>query len=139
MLDPDKALRSDRQRAMKERTTAFARQAVLASRQATTTLDGRHLSGQLIRSSTSVAANYRAACRARSKKEFLAKIGLVLEEADESLFWLEFGQDTGVLSADTAGPLCREANELVTILTATRNTTSRHLAGQSSIRKSVNP
>lgn len=112
---------------MKERTRSFARRAVLACRRVATTQDGRHLSGQLIRSSTSVAANYRAACRARSKREFLAKIGIVLEEADESLFWLEFAQDTGVLTAETTGPLCQEANELVAILTATRNTASRNL------------
>ena len=130
MIDHEKGLRSQRQSAMKERTKNFARLTVLACRRAAPTQDGRHLSGQLIRSSTSVAANYRAACRARSKKEFLAKIGIVLEEADESLFWLEFGQDTGVLSADSAVPLCKEANELVAIFTAARNTASRNLTSK---------
>ena len=128
MPDDERALRSQRQSAMKERTRDFARRTVFACRGASKTQVGRHLSGQLIRSSTSVAANYRAACRARSKKEFLAKIGIVLEEADESLFWIEFGRDTGVLSAGAAAPLCKEANELVAILTATRNTTIRNLA-----------
>jgi len=60
----------------------------------------------------------------------------VLEEADESLFWLEFGQDTGVLSPDSAASLCKEANELVAIFTATRNTASRNLTSKP---KSVNP
>jgi len=75
---------------MKDRTRKFAVQVVLLCRELPNTLDGRRLGQQLIDSSTSVAANYRAACRARSRAEFIAKLGIVLEESDESLFWLEF-------------------------------------------------
>lgn len=69
---------------------SFAESVVYACRELPRTLEGKHVSSQLFRAGTSVAANYRAARRARSKKEFISKIGLVLEEADESLFWLEF-------------------------------------------------
>ena len=64
------------------------------------TIQGRAVAGQLIRSGTSVAANYRAACRARSKAEFVAKLGIVEEEADETAFWLELIIETSLLSAN---------------------------------------
>ena len=69
------------------------------------TIQGRAVASQLIRSGTSVAANYRAACRARSKPEFVAKLGVVEEEADESAFSLEFIMETNLLSA-TKVELC---------------------------------
>ena len=72
------------------------------------TIQGRAVAAQLIRSGTSVAANYRAACRARSKPEFIAKLGVVEEEADESAFWLELIIGTGLLSAAGYGA-CRVA------------------------------
>ena len=68
---------------------------------------------QLLRSATSVAANYRAACRGRSRREFIAKLGIVEEEADESAFWLEFLVDVGVVSAESVRGLVIEANELL--------------------------
>jgi len=77
---------------------------------------------QLLRSSTSVGANYRAVCRARSAADFISKLGIVLEEADETLFWLELLQDSGVASADRFVPLLREANELVAIFVASLRT-----------------
>ena len=112
---------------MKERTKRFAKAVVLVCRQASPTVDGRQLAGQLVRSGTSVAANYRAACRARSRKEFIAKIGIVVEEADESLFWLEFSQETQVLDSGAVGPLSTEANELVAIFSATRTQAIRNM------------
>ena len=126
MLDPEKAIRSERQRAMKTRTRAFAKLAVFACRKIAPTPEGRHLVSQLFRSSTGVAANYRAACRARSRKEFIAKIGIVLEEADETLFWLEFSQDIEVLEGDLIARLCDEANQLIAIFSATQSTARKN-------------
>lgn len=77
---------------------------------------------QLFRSGTSVGANYRAACRGRSKADFIAKLGVVLEEADESLFWLEILTEAGIVKRETAAPLLKEANELVAIFVASLNT-----------------
>src|ERR1700748_4016567 len=76
------------------------------------TIPGRAVAAQLIRSGTSVAANYRAACRARSKPEFVAKLGVVEEEADESAFWLEIIIETGLLSAAKGKPLFAEGGAL---------------------------
>lgn len=75
------------------------------------TAAGRVTSHQLIRSATSVGASYRAACRARSRAEFAAKLGIVLEEADESLYWLELIRDSGILPEAKLALLLREANE----------------------------
>jgi four helix bundle protein len=80
---------------------------------------------QLLRCGTSVAANYRAACRARSKAEFVAKIGVVAEEADESVFWFELISETGVLAQDKMLPLMKEAQELAAIFTASHDTAKR--------------
>ena len=73
------------------------------------------IGGRLLRSGTSVAANYRSACRARSRREFIAKMGIVEEEADESQFWLELIIEHGLLPAQRASTLCDEAGQLVAI------------------------
>jgi len=85
---------------------------------------GRALSNQLVRSGTSVAANYRAACRARSKAEFVAKLQIVIEEADESLFWLEMLIESGMVASAKIEPLRKEADELTAIMVASRKTAS---------------
>jgi len=72
-----------------------------------------------------VGANYRAAGRARSTKEFSAKIGIVLEEADESVFWLECRSDAGIVRKELLGDLLQEANELVAIFAASYRTSRR--------------
>jgi len=77
---------------------------------------------QLFRSGTSVAANYRAACNARSKPEFIAKIGVVVEEADESVFWLELMGDNEIISAKQLAGLVQEARELTAIMAASLRT-----------------
>jgi len=89
------------------------------------TIQGRAVAGQLIRSGTSVAANYRAACRARSKAEFVAKLGIVEEEADETAFWLELIIETSLLSATKAKPLLTEASEIVAIMTSSKKTAAK--------------
>jgi len=91
-------------------------------------VQGRAIANQLVRSGTSVAANYRAACRARSKLEFLAKLGTVEEEADESAFWLELILAGDLLSQTQAGPLLAEARELTAIAAASKKTTARGLS-----------
>jgi len=79
------------------------------------------LGKQLLRCGTSVAANYRAACRARTKAEFIAKIGVVVEEADEAVLWLELLRESGILQHDQTESL-KEAKELTAIFTASRRT-----------------
>ena len=80
---------------------------------------------QLIRCSSSVAANYRAACRARSKAEFYAKISIVVEEADEVLFWLEVLNELEVVNKDLIDPLQKEAKEILKVMSKARKTTSK--------------
>jgi four helix bundle protein len=77
---------------------------------------------QLLRSGTSVAANYRAACRARSKAEFVSKIGIVLEEVDESVLWIELLIDAGILKKTRLDELLSESRQLTAIFTASRKT-----------------
>jgi four helix bundle protein len=80
------------------------------------------LGKQLLRSATSVGANYRAACRARSKADFISKIAVVEEEADESLYWLELLDESGLAKKDDLSPLLKEADELTAIFTAAAKT-----------------
>lgn len=84
------------------------------------TVVGRTIANQLIRSGTSVGANYRAALRARSKTEFISKLGIVLEESDESAFWLELVIESKLLSEALVEPLLKETNELISIFVATK-------------------
>ena len=84
------------------------------------TSTARIISNQIIRSGTSVAANYRAACRARSKAEFIAKLGIVEEEADETLFWLELSEETGLLPSNRLKDIKQEANEITAIIVSSR-------------------
>ena len=103
-------------------------------------IQGRAIGNQLMRSGTSVAANYRAACRARSKLEFIAKLGTVEEEADETAFWLELIIEGELLSAKQIQPLLAEAIELVAITAASKKTASSTLAkSQIANRKSQIP
>ena len=91
------------------------------------TIQGKAVAAQLIRSGTSVAANYRAACRARSKPEFIPKLGVVEEEADESAFWLGLIIEMDLLSAGKVKPLLTEAGEIVAIIASSKKTASRLL------------
>jgi len=91
---------------------------------------------QLLRSGTSVGANYRAACRARSRREFIAKMGIVEEEADESQFWLDLLIARGAVDTDSAISLRHEASQLVAITVSSIRTARRTLRSnpQSAIR-----
>jgi len=110
------------QEEMKKRTKDFAKRVINLCRQLPETREGRLVGNQLFRSGTSVVANYRAACRARSKAEFIAKIGIVLEEADESLFWFEILSETQIIMANLLEPLMEEADELVGIFVTSLKT-----------------
>jgi four helix bundle protein len=89
------------------------------------TTSGRAIANQLVRSATSIGANYRAACRSRSRAEFAAKLGVVAEEADETLYWLELIRESKLLAESKISDLLREADELTAIFTAGRRTTAR--------------
>jgi four helix bundle protein len=107
---------------LKARTKEFAVRVIKMFRALPKTADARIVGRQVIRSGTSVAANYRAACRARSKAEFVSKIGIVLEEADETVLWLEILIDAGIVRRTRMEKLVTEANELVAIFGATWRT-----------------
>jgi four helix bundle protein len=109
-----------RTNALKARTKDFAIRIFRLVDALPKSVQGRAVANQIVRSGTSVASNYRAACRARSRAEFIAKIGLVEEEADETLFWLELIIETDLLAANKLKPLLREADEIVSIMAASR-------------------
>lgn len=100
---------------LKLRTKRFALRVLKLVRAMPKDVAGRALANQLVRSGTSVGANYRAACRGRSKAEFLAKLGTVLEETDETAFWLELIMEDGMLPKKRVEPLWKEADELCAI------------------------
>ncbi len=89
------------------------------------TQDARILGAQLLRSGTSIGANYRAACRGRSRAEFVAKLGIVLEEADETVFWLELIESAKIFPDGKLNSLRKEANELVSIFVSSVRTAKR--------------
>jgi four helix bundle protein len=105
---------------LKARTKEFAFRVIRLVDALPNSVKGRATANQIMRSSTSVAANYRAACRARSRAEFIAKIGVVEEEADETPFWLELIIDSKIRSKTHIEPLLKEAGELVAIMAASR-------------------
>ena len=108
---------------LQARTKQFAIRIVKLSRSLPKTEEARVIGKQLLRSGTSVAANYRAVCRARSKAEFIAKVGVVVEEADETVFWLELLAETGIVEQNKLMSLLLEANELLAIFAASQRTT----------------
>ncbi|NLN38843.1 MAG: four helix bundle protein [Smithella sp.] len=115
------------QEELKQRTKAFAVRIVRLVEALPPTTVGRTFANQIVRSGTSVAANYRAACRSRSKAEFAAKLGIVIEEADETAFWLEMIIEAGIVPKDRIDSLLQEANELVAIFVSSRKTVSSSL------------
>lgn len=107
---------------LKERMKAFALRIMELADALPSTPSARVLSNQIAKSGTSVAANYRAACRARSKAEFIAKMSIVHEEADETLFWIELIERTEWISHERLQDLKQEADELVAIVVASLKT-----------------
>ena len=107
---------------LKRRTKEFAHRCVKLAMALPKTPLGNHIRGQLIRCSTSVASNYRATCIAQSKASFVSKLSIVIEEADESIFWLEFIIDENLLKKNLVEPLMKEAAELTAIFITSRKT-----------------
>src|SRR5436305_3977210 len=112
---------------LKARTKRFALRILKLVAALPRSIEGRAIANQLVRCGTSVAANYRAACRARSKAEFVAKMGVALEEADETQLWLELIIEGKLLSSKRVQPLLNEANELVAIFVTSRKSASANL------------
>ena len=110
---------------LRDRTKAFAIRIVKLYRLLPRTADSQVVGKQLLRCGTSVAANYRAASRGRSRAEWIAKFGLVVEEADETVFWLEMLSDCGIVSTQRCEDILKEARELSAIFTATQHTAKR--------------
>ena len=113
---------------LKKRTKQFALRVLKLVAALPNTVAGRAIGGQLARSGTSVGANYRAACRGRSKAEFVAKMGTCEEEADESAYWMEVIIEGQLLKQNQVEPLLREAEELTKIFAQSRISASRSLA-----------
>ncbi len=111
---------------LKNRTKRFAHNCVKVTESFPNTYLGNHIKGQLIRCSTSVAANYRATCIAQSKPSFVAKISIVIEEVDESAFWLEFVIDENLIGKQQVESLLQEAKELTAIFIASRKTANNN-------------
>ena len=104
------------------RTKTFAHRCVKLALSLPNNVLGNHIKGQLVRCSTSVAANYRAACVAQSSKSFVSKLSIVIEEVDESIFWLEFIKDENLIKLELFEALINESKELTSIFIASRKT-----------------
>ncbi len=111
---------------MQQRTKSFAVQIVKFFGKLPKTDEARVLGRQLLRSGTSVAANYRAVCRAKSDADFISKMGTVVEETDESLLWLEMLEETEICAKRLVAPLKAESDELLRIFSTSLNTARRN-------------
>ena len=117
---------------LKDRAKRFAHRCVKLSLSLPDNPLGKHIRGQLIRCSTSVAANYRATCVAQSEASFVSKISIVIEECDESEFWLEFIIDAELMPQERVSDLMKEANELSRIFISSRKTVSEKIKNRKS-------
>ncbi len=119
---------------LKKRTKAFALRILKLVDAMPKTTARRALASQIVRSGTSVAANYRAACRAKSTADFIAKMGIVEEEADETLFWLELLEESELVATAKLAAINNEANELIAITVVSIKTARRNRAPGSAFR-----
>lgn len=110
---------------MQLRTKRYALRVIELVEALPKTTAGRVISHQLIRAGTSVGANYRAACRARSTAEFSAKLGIVIEEADECIYWIELLIEGELMRGDLLQPLLQETNEILATMVAARRTVQK--------------
>lgn len=127
---------SDRTEDLQNRTKQFALRVIGLYRALPRCSESMIIGRQLLRSATSVAGNYRAACRARSRSEFLSKLGTVVEEADETVFWLELVVEAGLLQKQKLGLILDEANQLVAIFSAAQLTIKKSIQSPIGNRKS---
>jgi four helix bundle protein len=109
----------------KQRTRDFANRVINLAESLPNTRAADVIARQIIKSGTSVAANYRSACRARSPADFQSKLGIVEEEADETAFWLEMISDRGYVKPTRLAPLLNEANEILSMVVASIRTSRR--------------
>jgi four helix bundle protein len=107
---------------LKSRTQAFALRVIRLANALPRNAAAQVIGRQILRSGTSISANYRAACRARSRADFVAKLAIVEEEADETVYWVELLTQSGIMKASRIEKLTKEADELVAIITAARKT-----------------
>ena len=107
---------------LKNRTKKFSLRIIDLVEQIPNTIPGRAIANQIIRSGTSVGANYHASCRARSNKEFIAKMGIVIEESDETMFWLEIIEEKNWIDKSEVEKLWKEGNELTAIFVSSVKT-----------------
>jgi four helix bundle protein len=119
---------------LKERTKKFALMIIELVEELPNTVAGRTIGNQIIRSGTSVASNYRAACRARSNADFISKITIVEEECDETLFWLELIAEANLLKKEKLQDMVKEADELTAIFTASGKTARQNNPKSSKLR-----
>ena len=112
---------------LKDRTKNFAKNIIQLCRKLPANREGRLIGNQMFRSGTSVAANYRAACRGRSKAEFISKLAIVEEEADETMLWLELIKEMSIYNDPMIDQLIKESNELVAIIVSSIRTTRKKL------------
>lgn len=119
---------------MKERLTTWAVEVVGLCKELRVRPEARHLADQLLASATSAAANYRAACRARSRREFTSKLAVAVEEADESVGWIQILIRTAFIGEPQAARILNEADQLLAILAASRRTAERNERRSSDIR-----
>ena len=111
---------------LQDRTRKFALSVIKFTEQLSRDDTSKTIGRQLLRSGTSVGANYRAACRGKSKADFISKMNTVLDEADESAFWIELLLDAGKAAPQLAQPLLAEANELTAITASSIKTAKRN-------------
>ena len=121
---------------LKQRTKQFALRIMKLAGALPKSMEARVIGSQLVRCGTSVGANYRAACRGRSRADFIAKLEIVEEEADESALWMELIIESGLMERKLVEPLLQEANELTAIMAASRKSASARPRSQIENRKS---
>ena len=116
---------------LKQRTKQFSLRIIKLVQALPNNIIGQTIGKQLIHSGTSVGANYRAVCRARSGKEFIAKLGIVIEEADESAFWLELIIENSLIKQNLVDSLLKETDEIISIMVKSSHTATTNQKNKS--------
>ncbi len=118
---------------LRQRTKSMALRVIKLVQALPKNVTGEVIGKQVLRSGTSVAANYYSACKARSRKDFISKIGIAEEEADETLLWLELIVEAKLMEETRVSELIAEVNEIISILAASRITAKKHEISSSKI------
>jgi four helix bundle protein len=123
---------------LRQRTKRFALRIIRMTQQLPRNRETDVIARQLLRSATSIAANYRAACRGRSHGEFYSKLCIVVEEADETLFWLELLAESELVRPAKLREIVQEAEQLLAIFSASRSTAKKHFSASQQVTHSPN-